>query len=180
MTAETFTCIVCGESDERESLFEYCNGCGELYHFNRTNGPGKDCGDAWIEDEEVGLQFFCNTCMERQKAEDQEQMAELARAAASGTLTPELVAQAMQALSNQAGASTPFLSGFPGLAKPQAPAPGTGVPPMPEPISGAELRDKLGMAVPGDADAPTKAPTREAPPLRRSPRKTARRYRRIE
>jgi hypothetical protein len=177
MTAETFTCTVCGESEALESFFEYCNGCGELFHFNRTNGPGKDCGDAWIEEEEVGLQFFCNNCMERQKAEDQQQMAELARAAASGTLTPELVAQAMQALSNQAGANTPFLSGFPGLSQ-SSPAPTTGVPPMPEPISGAELMGKLGMNRASSDEPPTKQA--DAPPLRRSPRKTARRYRRIE
>ena len=181
MTIETYTCSVCGESEERESFFEYCNGCGELYHFNRTSGPGKDCGDAWIEDEEVGLQFFCNNCMERQKAEDQEQLAELARAAANGTLTPELMVQAMQAMANQSGSNTPFLGGFPGPIQQSMPTAGAALP-MAEPISGSELMGKLGISNRASLDeAPAKQVTAsDAPPLRRSPRKTARRYRRIE
>ena len=188
MTAtETFVCTVCGETEEREELFEYCNGCGELYHFNRTSGPGKDCGDAWIEDEEVGLQFFCNTCMERQKTEDQVQMAELARAAAAGALTPELVARAMQAMGSQAAGNASFAGNFPGLPQsgvpfPGVPAPGVGVP-IPEPISAADLMGKFEMSLPSE-EAPSpgraeKAPA-DAPPALRSQRKPARRFRRIE
>jgi hypothetical protein len=157
-----------------------------LYHFNRTNQPGKDCGDAWIEDEEVGLQFFCNTCMERQKSEDQEQMAQLARAAATGSLTPELVAQAMQAMANQSGANTPFLSGFPGLTQPgpsSSSIPGAGA--FSEPISGAELMSKLGITPPAgnapDAESSSAAPgSRDTPPPLRTQRKPPRRYRRID
>ena len=45
MTAtEAIVCIVCGERVEDEILLEYCWGCGERFHFNPTNGPGKDCG----------------------------------------------------------------------------------------------------------------------------------------
>ena len=45
-----------------EILLEYCWGCGERFHFNPTNGPGKDCGLTWIDDDEEGL--FQSRCIE--------------------------------------------------------------------------------------------------------------------
>ena len=89
MTSETLICVVCGESSPSALLFEVCGGCGDLYHFNQTSGPGKDCGAAWIEDEETGMLYFCNTCMDTARADDQRKIEEITAAAARAVLEGE-------------------------------------------------------------------------------------------
>lgn len=141
-STDVFVCIVCGDREVIEDLFATCDGCGELYHYNPRMTPGKDCGDAWIEDEEIGIQFYCNSCMNAAKREDQDRIEQLKELVNSGGATPDTVAALMQSLGGAfaAPATAPDApggpyAGFPGLAPgmPGAPAAplGGGFPPMP-------------------------------------------------
>ncbi|HXF50848.1 MAG TPA: hypothetical protein VNM43_04125 [Dehalococcoidia bacterium] len=60
---ESAFCIVCGEPvDETNSSI--CNGCGGRYHLNQRNDrPGKDCGDVWINEQYLALEFGCANCL---------------------------------------------------------------------------------------------------------------------
>ena len=124
MTSETLICVVCGESSPSALLFEVCGGCGDLYHFNQTSGPGKDCGAAWIEDEETGMLYFCNTCMDTARADDQRKIEEITAAAARGTATPEMLLQLIEAMQKTGQAAPPAADTFPGMmpGMPGAPA----------------------------------------------------------
>jgi hypothetical protein len=46
-----------------------CDNCGNLYHLNqRADMPGEDCGQVWINEEHLGLEFACNTCLHPEQA----------------------------------------------------------------------------------------------------------------
>ncbi|MEZ4554357.1 MAG: hypothetical protein AB7L91_00290 [Dehalococcoidia bacterium] len=73
------TCWVCEETVEDRRLLASCDGCGQDYHLNPYQTPGKDCGDASIDSGlEPTLDFFCRPCMEGTTAQLRE-----ARAAGS-------------------------------------------------------------------------------------------------
>jgi hypothetical protein len=56
-------CYVCALVVEGH-MEAYCNTCGNLYHLNsRADLPGDDCGQVWINEEHLSLQFACNTCL---------------------------------------------------------------------------------------------------------------------
>jgi hypothetical protein len=56
-------CIVCGEPVDETNSF-ICNGCGGRYHLNqRSDRPGKDCGDVWINEQYLALEFGCANCL---------------------------------------------------------------------------------------------------------------------
>lgn len=56
-------CYVCSIAVESH-MEAYCNTCGNLYHLNsRSDLPGDDCGQVWINEEHLSLQFACNTCL---------------------------------------------------------------------------------------------------------------------
>lgn len=56
-------CIVCLLVVE-PYMEAYCGVCGALYHLNsRADLPGEDCGQVWINEEHLGLEFACNTCL---------------------------------------------------------------------------------------------------------------------
>ena len=57
------TCVVCGEAvDETNSAV--CHGCNRRYHLVlRQGGQGKDCGDVWINEAFMSLQFACFNCL---------------------------------------------------------------------------------------------------------------------
>jgi hypothetical protein len=41
-----------------------CDSCGLNYHLNqRADLPGDDCGQVWINEEHLGLEFACNNCL---------------------------------------------------------------------------------------------------------------------
>ena len=63
MTSARNSCSVCGE--ELEAYLEaWCNACGLPYHLNqRSDLPGKDCGQVWINEEFLALEFACDTCL---------------------------------------------------------------------------------------------------------------------
>lgn len=196
-TNESWVCVVCGDTEDGAILFEICGGCGETYHYNQTSGPGKDCGAAWIEDEEIGMIFFCNTCMDTARAQDQRTIADITAAAAAGSVTPDMLAQLMEALQKTGVVNDQPLATFPGLSGPGAPLGMPGGMPngmgMPSgPISAADLSRMFGQPLPTAADqddegAPASraeaasAQSSDAPPLV-TPRRTQaeRRYRRIK
>jgi hypothetical protein len=47
-----------------EGALAHCNTCGLAYHLNQRNDrPGQDCGQVWIDDENLTLEFRCDRCM---------------------------------------------------------------------------------------------------------------------
>ena len=63
MTSSESSCSVCGEQVEPHTE-AYCSHCGELYHLNqRTDRPGKDCGQVWINEEHMALEYGCDRCL---------------------------------------------------------------------------------------------------------------------
>jgi len=61
--------VVCGEAvDETNSAV--CHGCNRRYHLVlRQGAQGKDCGDVWINEAFMSLQFACFNCLGRAGAD---------------------------------------------------------------------------------------------------------------
>ncbi len=60
---ETLVCRVCGEAAD-ESNSAVCNGCGERFHLNlRNDREGRDCGDVWVDEQYLALEFGCFVCL---------------------------------------------------------------------------------------------------------------------
>jgi len=72
------TCVVCGEAvDEMNSAV--CQGCNRRYHLVLRQGEqGKDCGDAWINEAFMSLQFACSNCLRAAGADSAPPSAEAA------------------------------------------------------------------------------------------------------
>jgi hypothetical protein len=69
MTSAKSSCSVCHEALEAHTE-TYCNVCGLPFHLNqRSDIPGKDCGEVSISDEHLGLEFFCRNCIEMEPAD---------------------------------------------------------------------------------------------------------------
>lgn len=63
MTSAESSCSVCGLVIEVH-MHAICGECGLPYHLNQRNDiPGDDCGQVWINDEFLALEFACNTCL---------------------------------------------------------------------------------------------------------------------
>lgn len=63
MTSEPPDCIVCNEQLAAHTE-AYCGNCGLPFHLNqRIDLPGKDCGQVWINEDHLGLEFGCFTCL---------------------------------------------------------------------------------------------------------------------
>jgi len=60
--SQSTTCWVCGEDEANAALLSLCDSCGQQYHLNPYQSPGKDCGDVTIGSDEPSLQFFCQPC----------------------------------------------------------------------------------------------------------------------
>jgi len=59
----TYVCVVCGE-DISEMMSSVCNWCDGRYHLNQRNDiEGKDCGQVWIDEQYMALQFACDNCL---------------------------------------------------------------------------------------------------------------------
>lgn len=56
-------CVVCGDRlDEVNAAV--CGDCGGRYHLiMKTDQPGKDCGDVWLNEVYLALQFACFNCL---------------------------------------------------------------------------------------------------------------------
>ena len=63
------TCVVCGEAvDETNSAV--CQGCNRRYHLVLRQGEqGKDCGDVWVNEAFMSLQFACFNCLRASSAD---------------------------------------------------------------------------------------------------------------
>ena len=69
MTSAENSCNVCGEALEPHTQAS-CDNCGRPYHLNqRTDLPGKDCGQVWINEDHLALEFACDTCLAPPAAE---------------------------------------------------------------------------------------------------------------
>lgn len=62
-SVESKACNVCG-LEVAIHMEAWCSDCGLLYHLNqRVDLPGDDCGQVWINEEHLALEFACNTCL---------------------------------------------------------------------------------------------------------------------
>ncbi|GAB4325943.1 MAG: hypothetical protein Kow0010_08740 [Dehalococcoidia bacterium] len=90
-------CSVCGDPVEAHTE-AFCNVCGQRYHLNqRLDLPGKDCGEVWINEEHLALEFACRICIEAgpEGAGSLDDILDLAEAALlAGVTGPELQAAA--------------------------------------------------------------------------------------
>jgi hypothetical protein len=61
--AEIVICIVCrGEADLLATA--ECNWCDQRFHLNQRNDvEAQDCGDVWIDEQYLALQFACAGCL---------------------------------------------------------------------------------------------------------------------
>ena len=57
------TCRVCGEPTSEFSR-AVCSHCAQPYHLAlRQDVPAKDCGQVWINEHHLSLEFACNACL---------------------------------------------------------------------------------------------------------------------
>ena len=60
---EAMLCCVCHEPLE-EAASAVCNSCGRRYHLRlRQDQEGKDCGQVWLHQEFLTLEFGCFLCL---------------------------------------------------------------------------------------------------------------------
>ena len=70
--AESVICVVCGKAAAIAMSAE-CNWCDGRYHLNQRNDvEGQDCGQVWIDEQFLALQFACNNCLAAEDATPQE------------------------------------------------------------------------------------------------------------
>jgi len=61
-----FTCVVCGGAVSAAMSAE-CNWCDGRYHLNQRNDvEAQDCGQVWIDEQYLALQFACDNCLKGQ------------------------------------------------------------------------------------------------------------------
>lgn len=61
--APTYVCNVCGGQAAAITTAE-CNWCDGRFHLNQRNDvEAKDCGQVWIDEQYLALQFACNACL---------------------------------------------------------------------------------------------------------------------
>lgn len=99
MTTEFEPCTVCGEllTATREA---FCTFCGQPYHLNlRSDMTDPECGQVWLSDENMGLEFGCKTCLEQTVPEeaDLDEVLDLDEAAAVARLSPDALRVAADA-----------------------------------------------------------------------------------
>ncbi len=62
-------CAVCGDPAAAEARAD-CYRCGRYFHLRlTTTATGPDCGDVWIDDDVMALQFACRECLAEQRGE---------------------------------------------------------------------------------------------------------------
>jgi len=90
-------CVVCLLTVE-PYMVAYCGVCGSLYHLNsRADLPGEDCGQVWINEDHLGLEFACNTCLNPEAAPGAlDDVLDLAEAATVAKLPESVLERAAQ------------------------------------------------------------------------------------
>jgi hypothetical protein len=66
------TCHVCRDplADTNSTV---CNTCGNAFHLRlRNDAEGRDCGEVWINEQFLSLEFACFNCLGRETAAVQE------------------------------------------------------------------------------------------------------------
>ena len=59
-------CAVCDEPLRADAQAD-CYSCGRFFHLGLTaDSDVADCGQVWIDDEVLALQFACNRCIDAQ------------------------------------------------------------------------------------------------------------------
>jgi hypothetical protein len=62
----TITCYVCHDPLANDNSAT-CNTCGNAFHLRlRNDAEGRDCGDVWINEQFLSLEFACFTCLGRE------------------------------------------------------------------------------------------------------------------
>ncbi len=60
---ETTPCRVCDEAITPDRAAT-CDNCQEPFHLRtRQDQDGDDCGNVWINDQYLSLEFACNVCL---------------------------------------------------------------------------------------------------------------------
>ena len=60
---QEYVCVVCGEP-AHPGMSAECNWCDGRYHLNQRNDvEAKDCGQVWIDEQYMALQFACDNCL---------------------------------------------------------------------------------------------------------------------
>lgn len=68
MSETEATCVVCGDTAQ-ESNSAVCGQCDQRFHLNlRSDRDGRDCGDVWVDDQDLSLRFACFNCLGREAA----------------------------------------------------------------------------------------------------------------
>ena len=60
------TCHICLDPEPlSEDASATCNQCHRPFHLRLRNNDttGKDCGDVWIDENYLSLEFACNECL---------------------------------------------------------------------------------------------------------------------
>jgi formylmethanofuran dehydrogenase subunit E len=70
--ASATTCHICAEAADAANS-AVCNTCGERFHLRlRNDAEGKDCGEVWINEQFLALEFACLSCLGRGDTASQE------------------------------------------------------------------------------------------------------------
>jgi hypothetical protein len=63
-------CHVCGETLAGE--LTYCNNCDRPFHLRQREGSEeRDCGEVWINEQYMALEYACDVCLGKQSAAGQ-------------------------------------------------------------------------------------------------------------
>ncbi|HEY5641179.1 MAG TPA: hypothetical protein VIW01_14130 [Dehalococcoidia bacterium] len=67
--AQPETCRVCGGTIPPDRV-AHCNNCHEPFHLRTRQGQdGADCGDVWINEQYLSLEFVCFDCLGKSSRE---------------------------------------------------------------------------------------------------------------
>ncbi len=62
-SAAELVCSVCGGAGLAAMTAE-CNWCDQRFHLNQRNDiEAKDCGQVWVDEQYMALQFACDRCL---------------------------------------------------------------------------------------------------------------------
>lgn len=98
MSAPEISCSVCGLTIAVH-MFATCDSCGKAYHLNqRTDLAGTDCGQVWINEDHLGLEFACDSCLNPPEVEARlDDILDLGEAALAVGMTEDLISGAAAA-----------------------------------------------------------------------------------
>jgi hypothetical protein len=72
MRGTATNCVVCGEELTAPNVAT-CMSCFQEFHLQmRMDVPGKDCGQVWLNETHMHLEFGCLTCLGKAGTEREE------------------------------------------------------------------------------------------------------------